>query len=74
MTKWTFETIITYATFVAPDGNISKSEVMYDLMNDYEYVADGKGDTWLLDEVDIIATESIKQTETFELPDLEELE
>ena len=69
-----FEDTIKMATFVSPDGIISYSQIMRDEVNEYDYVADGNGETWLLDEVNIIRVDEYTQTETLELEDLEDFE
>ena len=67
-----FEDTIKMATFVSPDGIISYSQIMRDEVNEYDYVADGNGETWLLDEVNIIRVDEYTQTEILELEDLED--
>ena len=62
------------ATFVAPDGIISCSKIMHDEINEYDYVADGSGETWLLDEVNILRVDEYTQTEILEIEDLEDFE
>lgn len=69
-----FEDTIKMATFVSPDGIISYSRIMRDEVNEYDYVADGNGETWLLDEVNIIRVDEYAQTEILELEDLEDFE
>ena len=69
-----FKNTIKMATFVAPDGIISYSEIMHDEVNEYDYVADGKGETWLLDEVNIIRVDEYTQTEILELEAMEDFE
>ena len=69
-----FEDTIKMATFVSPDGIISYSQIMRDEVNEYDYVADGNGETWLLDEVNIIRIDEYTQTEILELEDLEDFE
>ena len=69
-----FEKTTKIATFVAPDGIIYCSLIMRDEVNEYDYVADGNGETWLLDEVNIIRVDEHTQTETLELEDLEDFE
>lgn len=69
-----FEKITKIATFVAPDGVIYCSRLMRDEVNEYDYVADGNGETWLLDEVNILRVDEYTQTETLELEDLEDFE
>ena len=69
-----FENTIRMATFVAPDGIISYSEIMHDEVNEYDYVADGKGETWLLDEVNILRVDEYTQTEIIEIEELEDFE
>ena len=69
-----FENTIKMATFVSPDGIISYSQIMRDEVNEYDYVADGNGETWLLDEVNIIRVDEYTQTEILELEDLEDFE
>ena len=72
--KIVFEKTIKMATFVAPDGIIYYSPIMHDEVNEYDYVADGSGETWLLDEVNILRVDEYMQTETLELEDLEDFE
>ena len=69
-----FEDTIRMATFVAPDGIIYYSRLMRDEVNEYDYVADGNGETWLLDEVHIIRVDEYTQTEILELEALEDFE
>ena len=69
-----FENTIKMATFVSPDGIISYSQIMRDEVNEYDYVADGNGETWLLDEVNILRVDEYTQTEILELEDLEDFE
>ena len=69
-----FEDTIRVATFVAPDGIIYYSRLMRDEVNEYDHVADGNGETWLLDEVNILRVDEYTQTETLELEDLEDFE
>ena len=69
-----FKNTIKMATFVAPDGVISYSEIMHDEVNEYDYVADGKGETWLLDEVNIIRVDEYTQMEILELEAMEDFE
>ena len=69
-----FEDTIKMATFVSPDGIISYSQIMRDEINEYDYVADGNGETWLLDEVNILRVDEYTQTEILELEDLEDFE
>ena len=69
-----FEDTIRMATFVAPDGIIYYSQIMRDEVNEYDYVADGNGETWLLDEVNILRVDEYTQTEILELEDLEDFE
>ena len=69
-----FEDTIRMATFVSPDGIISYSQIMRDEVNKYNYVADGNGETWLLDEVNILRVDEYTQTEILELEDLEDFE
>ena len=69
-----FEDTIRMATFVSPDGIISYSQIMRDEVNEYDYVADGNGETWLLDEVNILRVDEYTQTEILELEDLEDFE
>lgn len=72
--KITFETTIKMATFVTLNGLISCSQIMHDEVNEYDYVADGNGETWLLDEVDIIRVDEYTQTEILELEAMEDFE
>lgn len=74
MLKITFEKTIKMATFVAPDGIIYCSPIMYDEVNEYHYIADGNGETWLLDEVNILRVDEYTQTEILELEELEDFE
>ena len=69
-----FKNTIKMATFVAPDGIIYYSQIMRDEVNEYDYVADGNGETWLLDEVNILRVDEYTQTEILELEDLEDFE
>ncbi len=69
-----FEKTTKIATFVAPDGVIYCSRLMRDEVNEYDYVADGNGETWLLDEVNILRVDEYTQTEILELEDLEDFE
>ena len=69
-----FKNTIKMATFVSPDGIISYSQIMRDEVNEYDYVADGNGETWLLDEVNILRVDEYTQTEILELEDLEDFE
>lgn len=69
-----FEKTTKIATFVAPDGIIYCSRLMRDEVNEYDYVADGNGETWLLDEVNILRVDEFTQTESLELEDLEDFE
>lgn len=69
-----FEKTTKIATFVAPDGVIYCSRLMRDEINEYDYVADGNGETWLLDEVNILRVDEYTQTEILELEDLEDFE
>ena len=69
-----FEKTTKIATFVAPDGIISCSEIMHDEVNEYDYVADGSGETWLLDEVNILRVDEFTQTEILEIEELEDFE
>ena len=69
-----FEKTTKIATFVAPDGIIYCSLIMRDEVNKYDYIADGNGETWLLDEVNILRVDEYTQTEILELEDLEDFE
>ena len=69
-----FEDTIRMAIFVAPDGIIYYSRLMRDEVNEYDYVADGNGETWLLDEVNILRVDEYTQTKILELEDLEDFE
>lgn len=69
-----FEKTTKIATFVAPDGIIYCSRLMRDEVNEYDYVADGNGETWLLDEVNILRVDEYTQMETLELEELEDFE
>ena len=70
----TFEKTTKIATFVAPDGIIYYSLIMRDEVNEYDYVADGNGESWLLDEVNIIKVDEYTQTEILELEAMEDFE
>ena len=72
MLKITIEKTVKFATFVAPDGIIYKSRVMH--ADGYDYVVDGKGETWLLDEIHFIIVDEYTQTEILELEEFEELD
>ena len=72
--KITFEKTTKIATFVAPDGIIYYSRLMHDEVNEYDFVVDEEGETWLLDEVNIIRVDEYTQTEILELEDLEDFE
>ena len=72
--KITFEKTTKIATFVAPDGIIYYSLIMHDEVNEYDYVADGSGETWLLDEVNILRVDEFTQTEILEIEELEDFE
>lgn len=74
MLKIIFEKTTKIATFVAPDGIIYCSPIMHDEINEYDYVADGNGETWLLDEVNILRVDEYTQTEILELEELEDFE
>ena len=69
-----FEDTIRMATFVAPDGIIYYSRLMRDEINEYDYVADGNGETWLLDEVNILRVDEYTQTEIIGIEELEDFE
>lgn len=72
--KITFETTIKMATFVTLNGLISYSQIMHDEVNEYDYVEDDNGETWLLDEVNIIRVDEYTQTEILELEAMEDFE
>lgn len=72
--KIVFENTIKMATFVTLNGLISCSQIMHDEVNEYDYVADGNGETWLLDEVNIIRVDEYTQTEILELEAMEDFE
>lgn len=72
--KITFEETIKMATFVTLNGLISCSQIMHDEVNEYDYVADGNGETWLLDEVNILRVDEFTQTEILEIEELEDFE
>ena len=74
MLKITFENTIKMATFVAPDGIIYCSQIMHDEVNEYDYVVDGSGESWLLDEVNILRVDEYTQTEILEIEELEDFE
>ena len=69
-----FENTIKMATFVTLNGLISYSQIMYDDVNEYDYVVDGSGESWLLDEVNIIRVDEYTQTEILELEAMEDFE
>ena len=72
--KITFETTIKMATFVTLNGLISYSQIIHDEVNEYDFVVDGEGETWLLDEVNILRIDEYTQTEILELEALEDFE
>ena len=72
--KITFENTIKIATFVTLNGLISYSRIMHDEVNEYDYVEDENGETWLLDEVNIIRVDEYTQTEILELEAMEDFE
>ena len=72
--KITFETTIKMATFVTLNGLISYSQIMHDEVNEYDFVIDEEGETWLLDEVNILRVDEYTQTEILELEALEDFE
>ena len=72
--KIVFENTIRMATFITLNGLISCSQIMHDEVNEYDYVADGNGETWLLDEVNIIRVDEYTQTEILELEAMEDFE
>ena len=72
--KITFETTIKMATFVTLNGLISYSQIMHDEVNEYDFVVDEEGETWLLDEVNIIRVDEYTQTEILELEAMEDFE
>ena len=69
-----FENTIKMATFVTLNGLISYSQIMHDDVNEYDYVVDGSGESWLLDEVNIIRVDEYTQTEILELEAMEDFE
>ena len=69
-----FENTIKMATFVTLNGLISYSQIMHDDVNEYDYVVDGSGESWLLDEVKIIRVDEYTQTEILELEAMEDFE
>ena len=69
-----FENTIRMATFVTLNGLISYSQIMHDDVNEYDYVVDGSGESWLLDEVNIIRVDEYTQTEILELEAMEDFE
>lgn len=69
-----FENTIKMATFVTLNGLISYSQIMHDEVNKYDYVVDGSGESWLLDEVNIIRVDEYTQTEILELEAMEDFE
>ena len=72
--KITFENTIKMATFVTLNGLISYSQIMHDEVNEYDFVIDEEGETWLLDEVNIIRVDEYTQTEILELEAMEDFE
>ena len=72
--KIVFENTIRMDTFVTLNGLISYSHIMNDEVNEYDYVVDGSGESWLLDEVNILRVDEYTQTEILELEDLEDFE
>ena len=72
--KIVFENTIRMATFVTLNGLISYSQIMNDEVNEYDYVVDGSGESWLLDEVNIIRVDEYTQTEILELEAMEDFE
>ena len=70
--KITFENTIKIATFVTLNGLICYSRIMHDDVNEYDYVEDENGETWLLDEVNILRVDEYTQTEILELDALED--
>ena len=64
-----FTKTIKYATFVDEYGFITTSEIYYDELNDYEYVKDLDGQTWLLNQVHIIGIREKTQTEACNIDD-----
>ena len=69
-----FENTIKMATCVTLNGLISYSQIMHDDVNEYDYVVDGSGESWLLDEVKIIRVDEYTQTEILELEAMEDFE
>ena len=63
----------TNVTFVAPDGIIYRSEILTDYVNGYDYVADGNGETWLLNQVHILIVDTETEIEIIEF-DIQEIE
>lgn len=72
--KITFENTIKMATFVTLNGLISYSQIMHDEVNKYDFVEDENGETWLLDEVNILRIDEYTQTEILELEAMEDFE
>ena len=72
--KIVFENTIKMATFVTLNGLISYSQIMHDDINEYDYVVDGSGESWLLDEVNIIRVDEYTQTAILELEAMEDFE
>ena len=72
--KIVFENTIRMATFVTLNGLISYSQIMHDEVNEYDYVVDGSGESWLLDEVNILRVDEYTQTEIIEIEELEDFE
>ena len=72
MLKITIEKTVKFATFVAPNGIIYKSRVMY--ADGYDYVVDGNGETWLLNEIHFILVDEYTETEIIALAEFEDLD
>lgn len=72
MLKITIEKTVKFATFVAPNGIIYKSRVMH--ADGYDYVIDGNGETWLLNEIHFILVDEYTETEIIALADFEDFD
>jgi hypothetical protein len=74
MLKITIEKTVKFATFVAPNGIIYKSRIMHDEANGYDYVVDGNGESWLLNEIHFILVDEYTETEIIALADFEDFD
>lgn len=72
--KIVFINIAKVVTFIAPDGQVATSRVDYDDINDYEYVWTPDGQTWLLNEVQVLESIFVSQTEIVDEPILDDLD